>query len=340
MIKYAPVLITTLNRFNHLKKCMESLERCTGAEYTDVFIGLDYPPSSCYEEGWTKIDKYLAQKEQFHKFRTFNVRRRDHNCGICKKDSNLDLLRSEVTAIYDRYISLEDDNEVSPNFLEYINKCLTVYEKDPRIIMITGYSFPDIRSCSEITKNVVALNKVTVWGGARWKCKDIPIEIYGKNNYRDQIIGSTRKFLRLCLKNPVCAHFIMTMKLGGHLYGDFMLCAYAIIEDKYCVYPKFSKLRNLGYDGTGAHCGEIDKGYSSQYIDENTMFEPETIQFSKYQPEDSIKGIVFNRGMKKYLLFLLTLLRYVFYRLTKRDLFFFLYRSRGKNIARMKQNQY
>ena len=41
---YAPVIIPTLSRFEHFKRCWESLENCTGADKTEVFVALDYPP--------------------------------------------------------------------------------------------------------------------------------------------------------------------------------------------------------------------------------------------------------------------------------------------------------
>ena len=59
---YAPVLIPTLNRYEHFKRCLESLEKCTGAEHTEIFVALDYPPSEKYKEGWSKICKYLEEK--------------------------------------------------------------------------------------------------------------------------------------------------------------------------------------------------------------------------------------------------------------------------------------
>ena len=43
--EFAPVLIPTLNRYEHFKRCLESLERCTWAEKTDVYVALDFPPS-------------------------------------------------------------------------------------------------------------------------------------------------------------------------------------------------------------------------------------------------------------------------------------------------------
>lgn len=40
---FAPVIIPTLCRYEHFKECLESLSRCTWAEKTEVYIGLDYP---------------------------------------------------------------------------------------------------------------------------------------------------------------------------------------------------------------------------------------------------------------------------------------------------------
>lgn len=53
-MNYAPVIIPTLNRYDHFIKCLESLEKCSGAEYTEVFVALDFPPSNKYIEGWKK----------------------------------------------------------------------------------------------------------------------------------------------------------------------------------------------------------------------------------------------------------------------------------------------
>ena len=47
--QYAPVLIPTLNRYEHLKQCLESLSKCSLAEHTEVYIALDFPPSEKYD---------------------------------------------------------------------------------------------------------------------------------------------------------------------------------------------------------------------------------------------------------------------------------------------------
>ena len=75
--QYAPVVIPTLNRYEHFKRCLESLEGCTGAEHTDVYVALDYPPSDKYVEGWKKMDAYLAEKEIYPEKRNVHIRKNE-----------------------------------------------------------------------------------------------------------------------------------------------------------------------------------------------------------------------------------------------------------------------
>lgn len=49
---YSPVIIPTLNRYEHFRECLESLEHCVDADKTTVYIGLDYPPSEKHVDGW------------------------------------------------------------------------------------------------------------------------------------------------------------------------------------------------------------------------------------------------------------------------------------------------
>ena len=45
---FYPVVIPTLNRFDHFRNCVESLVRCTHADKTELIIGLDFPPYEKY----------------------------------------------------------------------------------------------------------------------------------------------------------------------------------------------------------------------------------------------------------------------------------------------------
>ena len=62
---YAPVLIPTLCRYEHFKRCIESLSACTGAEHTDVYIGLDYPAKESHRAGYEQIKNFTLMPEPF-----------------------------------------------------------------------------------------------------------------------------------------------------------------------------------------------------------------------------------------------------------------------------------
>ena len=74
---YAPVVIPTLCRSTHFKRTVESLKRNGWAKYTDVYIGLDYPPAEKYEQGWKEICEYLETSDfsVFNKFVVLNGKR-------------------------------------------------------------------------------------------------------------------------------------------------------------------------------------------------------------------------------------------------------------------------
>ena len=131
---YAPVLIPTLNRYEHLKETITSLSHCTGAEFTDLYIALDYPPSAYYEEGYIKIVNFLPS---ISGFKSVNIIRRDHNFGVGK--NALDALVNIVFKEHDRYIFSEDDNHFSPNFLEFMNKGFEMFKDNKSVIAINGY---------------------------------------------------------------------------------------------------------------------------------------------------------------------------------------------------------
>ena len=69
----APVIIPTLNRYSHFKQCLDSLELCTLADKTIVYVALDFPPSEKYIDGWRKIDNYLRDKKSHNNFRKLIV---------------------------------------------------------------------------------------------------------------------------------------------------------------------------------------------------------------------------------------------------------------------------
>ena len=286
MRKCAPILIPTLCRDTHFIRLIESLKLNTWAKYTDVFIGLDYPPSEKYMEGYRRICEYL--KGDFCQFKSFNVIRRHRNYG--SRENMVDL-RALVFKTYDRFIRTDDDAEFSPNFLEYMNKCLDEYEDDPSVIAVTGYSYPIEWN---VSKNATIFKEnfiCPMWGTGFWRDKYVQMSSYIEdgclgynidqipkaNLYKFMSDRSKLEYVNLCLSPD------FKDSLASRV-TDISVRMYTALYNKYVIVPVLSKVRNWGFDGTGEYCGKTilrksskktayNYDYITQEIDKSSFFE-------------------------------------------------------------------
>ncbi|MCQ2181805.1 MAG: glycosyltransferase family 2 protein [Bacteroidales bacterium] len=262
-MKHAPVLIPTLNRYEHLKRCLESLEKCTGADKTEVFVGLDYPPSEKYVDGWKKISEYLIHKEKRNGFKKLIVYRRETNYYFSGK-GNLKSLINDLPKEYDSYIATEDDNEFSPCFLEYMNQNLEKYKDDDFVFRVCGYlpfkhHFSDEYSQFKADRHIA-------WGIGTWKSKNADYSNFLKREnihllYEDKSL--VKKLEKDNLESILFS--LVKMSKGGPTLGDVIVAAYLVYSNSRCILPTKSMVRNHGWDGSGQH-GGYAYGYKEQEI--------------------------------------------------------------------------
>jgi len=307
ILYYAPVIIPTLNRYDHFRQCLESLERCKGADKTEVYIGLDYPPLDSegnmiakYSKGWEKINAYLYEKEAKNGFLKLIVIRRDHNCGVGTLDSNSSRLKKFIFDRFDRCIISEDDNVFSPNFLEFINKGLEKYKDDSTILSINGYSHPyhfRFDGNNYFHHNV----DFSAWGYGIWKNR---FEKYSKEIREEEIfhktfslknIGRVKKIGYNRLLTYICSCLQPTMKYSR--ISDSVLTTYMAIKGMTLIMPSVSKVRNIGWDKSGLSFEKIEmtedlikKGekHLFQIIDNENSFEFEGNPYVYFEYNNSI----------------------------------------------------
>lgn len=241
---YAPVVIPTLCRFNHFVRCVESLSRCVGAKDTDLIIGLDYPLKESHQDGYQKICDYL--RNGLEGFNKVEIIKRDYNFGAKK---NIEDLISYVRSKYETYIISEDDNEFSPNFLIYINEGLNKYKDNERVCSISGYCYPV--DMSECKTNVFPLNTYSAFGCGRWSKKHPNLD----DKFIKGVLYSPAKLYKIYKERPLSLLNFANMILKKDMYGDVCFGIYLILNQRVSVFPKISKVRNHGYDGSGEHCG-------------------------------------------------------------------------------------
>lgn len=325
-MNYAPVIIPTLNRVEHLRRCLQSLEKNYGAENTDVYISVDYPPSDKYWDGYLEVKAWLEENASKLKFKNTKVFFQTENLGARE---NSFFLERQVQLKSDRYIYTEDDNEFAPNFLEYINKGLDVFEENENVIGICGTKDTQWKFDS---KSITYAKLFPAYGYGSWFSKESEIKKRGQNFLLDKTTLSFSKMLSLLKRNRclfttyICE--VLCKDTGLYWYEDNLYWCdslrsiYMHLSDIVCVVPEKPKSRTWGNDGTGINMAALDINPEDIWpLDTESRFEYEEIEEICYIPDNykigsdylkpitgikgTIKGIVFyvllllNKGERK-----------------------------------------
>lgn len=271
----APIAIATLNRYSHLKECIDSLAANKLAPQTEIFISLDFPPSPQYEAGYYRIKDYL--ETGIHGFKQVHIFYQSENLG---PSGNTRFLFDKIRIDNDRYIATEDDNVFSPNFLEYMNWALDRFAEDEDILGVTGYSQNVCWRCRKSPIQILS-NEYNVWGLGIWVSKREKLLSIFESGYMDRAVRK-KLFLFKLLKNrpdliPEWSRFIRGKKTpigtnGKIVFCDITIAMYMLLENKYSIMPTITKVNNNGWDGSGVNCYECE--YDQPEMDNSPEWNP------------------------------------------------------------------
>ena len=304
-VDYAPVIIPTLCRYNTFKRCVDSLSKCTGADKTELFIGLDYPSKEEHWDGYRKICKYV---DTITGFKAVTIYRRETNFGVGRNSVDL---QERVKERFDRFIFTEDDNEFSPNFLEYINQGLEKYENHPDVIAICGFNYPFeyMQRISGYDKNAFPITAHTAWGVGLWFDKK-PLHFVNKQKVKEIIYSW--KTVRKLWKMDMHATIHRLLFRHERAFSDLMWHLYCVVYRKYAIFPAISKVRNLGFEGDATNC-RPNPIYANQRIDDSAHFEYDDFEIKDYPAIMAVHKKMFDRN---FIVRRLCELEYLMFRMT------------------------
>jgi len=278
---FYPVIIPTLCRFEHFKRCVESLACNTHADKTELVIGLDYPPSEKYRDGYEKIKEFIPDIKGFGKVTFFCHKT---NLGAVK---NWKYCENYCFEHYDAFIGTEDDNEFSPCFLDFMNKALEKYAFDDKIESIGGW-VPEIMYSEEY--GCYEDYSSTAWGVGRWKHKE--------ERYKNKLIGNefviesllnTRVVIEMLRECPKRLNNDLNMLKKGEDWGDVKRGVLMQVFRLSQLRPCISLVRNIGNDGSGLHC-KVEEKYAKQKISINKSFDIECkVASSNYEKLNELR---------------------------------------------------
>ncbi|RWU05462.1 glycosyltransferase family protein [Pedobacter chitinilyticus] len=251
MSTLAPIVIYTYTRIDHLIKTVDALKANYLAEESTLIIVSDGCGRKEDMDAVESIRKFILSidgfKEVIPEFR-------ETNYGAIK--SVLEAERRLVNK-YGKIISMEDDNVCSENFLDYMNQALNYYEHDEKVFSVSGYCPPviDDNLTLKNSSDYFTYYWNLSWGFGIWKEKynkalDIP------NDYRFLVDNGTIKKVN----NLGGSYIVDALKRDVKHNGDFpdaWLGIKMTYLNQYTIVPAYSKIRNIGSDGSGHHQGVL-----------------------------------------------------------------------------------
>jgi glycosyltransferase involved in cell wall biosynthesis len=246
-MKLAPIALFVYNRLGHLQQTIESLKAGPLAKESDLFIFSDGPRDTQAEEEVEAIRDYL---KNISGFKSVFIYKNKDNLGLSKN------IIDGVTGILNEHgkaIVLEDDLQLSPYFLKFMNDALKFYENEPKVISICGYMYPvKIDDCETLFLRIP-----DCWGWATWRRGwDLFID-----NGRQLYAGLEAKKLlrRLNLEGSFNYAKILKEQIQGKNDSwAIRWYASALLNDKLSLYPAKTLVMNMGFDCSGRHGGAVD----------------------------------------------------------------------------------
>ena len=251
--EYSPVIIFAYNRVNHLRKCIEALEKNNLTEQSILYVFADQAvPGDSKQESVTEVRDYLGNYLGKTTFKRIQIIAAEKHKGLAK--SVIDGV-TDIINIYGKAIVVEDDVIVSPDFLQFMNDALEFYKDNGMVWSITGVGY-DLKSLKEYKPYVY----LSYRGGSecwatwkdRWNLVDWDMDYYDSfsrsivQRYRFNRGGNDlTKILKMQKKGLIDSWAIR---------WDFSQFSHNMMT----ITPRESFMYNVGFDGHGTHCTEDD----------------------------------------------------------------------------------
>lgn len=254
----APIILFVYNRPWHTQQTIEALQKNELANESELYIYSDEAKNEDARNGVDAVRQYI---ENIDGFKKVTIIKREKNWGLA--NSIIDGVTNIVNK-YGKIIVLEDDLITSPNFLLYMNQALKKYKNEKNVYSITGYSFTDQ---IENIDSTYFLAITSSWSWTTWAEK-------WKQFERDpeelkKFIKNKSNHSRFNFDNSYDFVAMARNQLAGKIDSWAIYWYFSIFQvNGLTLYPKKSLVQNIGFDGSGTHCGSTLEEHTTieQYI--------------------------------------------------------------------------
>jgi hypothetical protein len=240
----APIALFAYNRLDHLKITINNLKKNYLANSSELIIFSDGPKNQSDIKKIIHIREYLKKIKGFKKI---YIKERKTNYGLSK---NIIDGVSEILKKFKKIIVIEDDLVVNRYFLKYMNRGLTLYQRNKNVASIHGYVYPIKNINNKIQSNTFFIKGADCWGWATWKRAWIQFDGNGKKLLRKLI---NKKKIKEFNFNNNYDYFKMLLDQVNNKNDSWAIRWYAscFLKNMYTLYPVKTFVKNIGLDNTG-----------------------------------------------------------------------------------------
>ena len=252
---YAPVVLFCYNRPVHLRQTVDALAANSLAGQTDLIVYSDGPKTPADAEAVHAVRTYLGTVQGFRSLTPYFS---EQNKGLARSVIHG---VTEVVRSHGKAIVMEDDLVCTTDFLQYMNEGLRVFEDNPLVLSVSGYSF-GIGAVAGYNEDTALVYRASSYGWGTWKDRWESV---------DWEVSDFPGFL----KSPERQHRLkdagedilpMIIKQQRGLINSWAVrwTYHHVKAGGYCLVPVRSKIGNIGNDGSGSNpvAAALRKGFA------------------------------------------------------------------------------
>lgn len=260
----SPIILFVYNRLDHTRQTVEALQKNELAPESTLYVFADGAKEDATAEQRQKVQDVRDYIHTITGFKKIIIEEASRNKGLANS------VITGVTKVindYGKVIVVEDDIVTNPFFLRFMNDCLDVYEKREDIFMIGGHSC-NINLPWWYRKDIYIAHRSNSWGWATW------VDRWGKADWNVSGFESLKnnpKGISRFNRGGMDMFPMLKAQLEGKIDSWAIRWDYCMYKnDAYCVFPVRTLDYNVGFDGSGVHCGRVVDNFDAQMYDEPT----------------------------------------------------------------------
>lgn len=244
----SPIVLFVYNRPEHTRLTIEALKANLLAEESLLYI---YSDAARNESSISSVEEVRKYVKDVNGFKKVIVTERSENYGLAR--SIVEGV-SHLVNEYGKIIVLEDDIVTSPYFLKFMNEALDYYKDNNKVWHVSGWNYPiDDQGLDD----VFLWRFMNCWGWGTWANRWMHFEKDAKKTIRS-FSRSDIKYFNI----DGSYNFFEQVKLNYSLkINTWAIFWYVTIFSNkgLCLNPSKTLTMNIGRDGSGVHCVDIEE---------------------------------------------------------------------------------